>query len=192
MAKTTIENYTGIGEVVFASSRRSKRLSISVAAYKPVRVSFPPRVSLKTAKEYLQKNAHWVQKSQLRAKEREVKIEQAYRNLPQIDIETEANRIHQRLQQLASAFGYCFGRVSFRNQKTRWGSCSSQNNISLNINLAHLPRHLCDYVLLHELAHTRVKNHGKDFWKELDRTTFNKARQLDKELNQYTIPQNRQ
>ena len=51
---------------------------------------------------------------------------------------------------------------------TRWGSCSAKNNISLNILIAQLPKELQDYIILHELLHTRIKNHSKIFWTELD------------------------
>ncbi len=55
-------------------------------------------------------------------------------------------------------------KVSFRKAKTRWGSCSSKDFISLNIALAALPRTLSDYIIIHELAHIKHKNHSKEFW----------------------------
>ena len=55
-------------------------------------------------------------------------------------------------------------KVSFRKAKTRWGSCSDVNNISLNIALTALPQTLSDYIIIHELAHIKHKNHSKDFW----------------------------
>lgn len=57
-----------------------------------------------------------------------------------------------------------FAQVRFRDQVTRWGSCSSQKNISLNIKLLFLPRALVEYVVIHELCHTRVLDHSKKFW----------------------------
>ena len=63
--------------------------------------------------------------------------------------------------------------VSIREQSTRWGSCSHKNNISLNLKLILLPKELVDYVMLHELVHTRIHNHSKNFWAELDRYTGN-------------------
>lgn len=54
--------------------------------------------------------------------------------------------------------------VTFRKAKTRWGSCSNRNSISLNIALTALPRTLSDYVIIHELAHIKHKNHSKAFW----------------------------
>ncbi len=69
-----------------------------------------------------------------------------------------------RLNELAIEHGFNYNKISLRNQKSRWGSCSAQNNISLNQNLFFLPDQLRDYVLVHELAHTRAKNHGAAFW----------------------------
>ena len=71
-----------------------------------------------------------------------------------------------------------------RNSKTRWGSCSYENNINLNLHLMRLPNHLIDYVILHELVHTKIKNHSKDFWNLLDVVTGN-AKNLDRELKNH-------
>jgi len=55
-------------------------------------------------------------------------------------------------------------RISYRHNKSRWGSCSAKNSISLNTRLMMLPEHLIAYILIHELAHIRHKNHSKAFW----------------------------
>ncbi|MDA3900464.1 MAG: M48 family metallopeptidase [Spirochaetes bacterium] len=68
------------------------------------------------------------------------------------------------VKELAAKYSFKYGSLSFRNQKTRWGSCSSNNNISLNIRLVLLPRELTEYVIIHELAHTVHKNHSPRFW----------------------------
>jgi predicted metal-dependent hydrolase len=73
-----------------------------------------------------------------------------------------------------------------RNQRTRWGSCSNKNNINLNMKLIRLPDEMIDYVLLHELVHTRIKNHTKDFWRELDRFVGD-AKAKNKRLKAYKI-----
>ncbi len=90
----------------------------------------------------------------------------------------------QKTEYLANKFGFKYTKVSVRNAKTRWGSCSGKNNISLNIHLMRLPEYLADYVILHELCHTVEKNHGKNFWALLDKVSGN-AKGLDKELKQY-------
>jgi len=91
-----------------------------------------------------------------------------------------------RLRYLAYQGNLHFEKISIRDNKSRWGSCSRDNNISLNIHLMRLPQHLCDYVILHELTHTIHKHHQRGFWQHLDVLTGGKAKQLDKELNNYS------
>jgi len=69
-----------------------------------------------------------------------------------------------RVARWAATMGLFPERISFRRARTRWGSCSSRNTLSLNTYLLMLPDHLIDYVVIHELAHIRYKNHGPDFW----------------------------
>jgi predicted metal-dependent hydrolase len=69
-----------------------------------------------------------------------------------------------RLRKLSKQTKLEFNEVIFRKQQTRWGSCSQDKNISLNLKLIFLPAELIDYVLIHELAHTKQMNHGKAFW----------------------------
>ena len=79
------------------------------------------------------------------------------------------NMLTERLRYLTEKHGFTYNRVFIRNQKTRWGSCSHKNNISLNMKLIRLPDELIDYVILHELVHTDRKDHGKAFWTEMDK-----------------------
>ena len=91
-----------------------------------------------------------------------------------------------RVMHLAEKHGFKYETVFVKNIKTRWGSCSYKNNINLNIHLMRLPDHLIDYVILHELAHTIHKNHGKDFWKCLN-LLCGDALALRKEMRNYSI-----
>jgi len=90
-----------------------------------------------------------------------------------------------KVEMFAEKFGLSYNRVFIKNLKTRWGSCSNRNNINLNLHLMRLPERLIDYVVLHELAHTVEKNHGKEFWALLE-TFVKDARKIDKELGKYS------
>lgn len=71
-----------------------------------------------------------------------------------------------RLRQLAQKYDFTYTGVQIKQLKGRWGSCDSHQKITLNLFLMQLPWNLIDYVLVHELTHTRHMNHGEDFWRE--------------------------
>ena len=73
----------------------------------------------------------------------------------------------ERTAALARKHKLAFGRVFVRSQRTRWGNCSAKGNISLNWRLVEAPEFVIDYVILHELVHTRVMNHSHRFWVHL-------------------------
>jgi predicted metal-dependent hydrolase len=92
----------------------------------------------------------------------------------------------KRTQELAKLHGFSYQKVTIKNTKTRWGSCSFVNNINLSLHLMRLPDYLIDYVILHELVHTKVKNHSHDFWSMLTEKA-SMSREYDKELKNHRI-----
>ena len=168
-----------IGTIKYIGNNRAKRIIISI---KPeyVRVVIPKRQSLKNAQKFVESRLDWIKTNK---QSMNVQLEKK-RNLPEIDRKIARKILCRRIGELAQLHNFVYNRVSIRKQKTRWGSCSTKNNINLNANLLHLPPELVDYVLLHELVHTRVKNHGKDFWDELE-TVVPNARQVDRKLKDY-------
>lgn len=91
-----------------------------------------------------------------------------------------------RIAQLAKQFNFSYSKVTIRDNRRNWGSCSSKNNISLNLQMMKLPVKLIDYILLHELVHTEIKNHGPKFWERLNQITDGKARELAREVKKYS------
>ena len=115
------------------------------------------------------------------------KVQNAIRQAIELAWRKEAKmHLPGRVKVLAAAHKFEYKNVAIKNSKTRWGSCSFDNNINLSLHLMRLPDHLVDYVILHELVHTRVKNHSKDFWQLLDIVSGD-ARKLDQEVKKYGI-----
>lgn len=90
-----------------------------------------------------------------------------------------------RLERLSKQCGLPYASVKINSSKGRWGSCSAQKNINLSYFLMLLPSHLIDYVLLHELCHTREMNHSERFWGLLNQFTGGKSLALREELRKY-------
>ena len=154
----------GIGTVLLEHSRRARRIVISVRPGKGVRVAVPRRTSFESALEFVRAKKSWIKKHLARIKEYENQ-KKAFNDIFLSIDKTEARkRIISQTGQLAEQHGFTYNKVSIRNQRTRWGSCSAKGNISLNMKLVALPPELVDYVILHELVHTRVHNHSRKFW----------------------------
>ncbi len=97
----------------------------------------------------------------------------------------EANEILPgKLKIMAKKHGFKYKSLKIKNTKSRWGSCSHDNDISLSLHMMRLPEHLMDYIILHELCHIKEKNHGKGFWALLEKLSGN-AKGLRKELRNY-------
>lgn len=71
---------------------------------------------------------------------------------------------HSRIAHFNSFYNFSFGRISIRNTKTRWGSCSKKGNLNFNYKILFLPPHMTDYIIVHELCHLKEFNHSQNFW----------------------------
>lgn len=186
MTPSTIITIEGIGPVLLERSTKAKHLNITIKPFKGVRVAVPRGVPFKVAEQITRAKSKWLNHHLSRIKKLEKLYKAASTDEAAIDRKEASKVLVQRLEEIAAIHGYSYNRVSIRNQKTRWGSCSSNNNISLNVKLTLLPDALRDFILLHELVHTKVKNHGKGFWAEIMKAEP-KARELAKQVSQRSI-----
>jgi len=206
-----ILHYKEIGEVYFVRSSRAKNLSIRINQQGEVRVTMPRFVSQKRAEMFFRSKQQWVMRKLDEAgaadcrdsmpaegdcirimgrdypvskKESDDSVEAAVWRI----LKEEANRyLPPRIETLSTEHGFVISGVKVRKMKTRWGSCTAQKSINLNSWLVMIPQHLSDYVILHELVHTRVPDHSRKFWDELDRVMKGESKKCRKELRNYRI-----
>ena len=176
----------GLELVIFQRSKLARRINISVKPFQGVRVAVPRSSSLKKAEQFVFTKKAWIKKHLEKTKQYETKYSESANKPDNIEREKAKTILLEKLKYLAGRNGFSHNRVFIRNQKTRWGSCSSKNNISLNMKLIRLPEELIDYVILHELVHTNIKNHGKAFWLEMEKHIVN-IKEKRSELRSYGL-----
>lgn len=167
MHKSQTFELSGVGLINLERSNRAKYISISVRLSGTIRVAVPMGVTFVEAEALARTKEQWIRRSLLKVRMRGQAQKEFIEKFPDIDRKAATIQLLERLQELASEHGFKYKRATIRNQKTRWGSCSFDNNISLNIKLILLPDDLRDFIIVHELVHTREKNHGAGFWQLL-------------------------
>ena len=164
---TTISPHPEFGDIQFIKIRNARSIRLFVKPFEGVIVKFPHGISERKAISFIDSKNEWIRHALERAQFTEKEsIEHYSRNIG-VSNSTIRSSLTKRLDELALQYDFQYNKISLRDQKSRWGSCSAHNNISLNKKLYFLPDHLRDYVLIHELAHTRQKNHSPAFWKIL-------------------------
>jgi hypothetical protein len=164
--------------------RRSRRktMSIEVTADGKVIVRAPMRMSRAVIDGFVAEKAGWIEKS-LRKMELRRENHGAQERLPQEELERLAEQaadvLAEKVRYYAQQIGVTYGRITIRNQKTRWGSCSAKGNLNFNCLLMLAPEDVQDYVVVHELCHRKQMNHSRQFWSEVERILpdYNRHRQ---------------
>ncbi len=206
-----IVQYPDLGEVRYVRNRRARNLAIRIGRNGSVRVTVPGYLSMKRAESFVFSKEGWIlekisqQKKQdkgalairegddiwVRGRQIRVKLMAGETGVEEaiwrILLKEASDYLPGRVEELARQHGLDFTGVKVRKMKSRWGSCTAKNGINLNSWLLMLPDYLSDYVILHELAHTRYHDHGKKFWGLLDSLTEGKSRALRKELRTMQI-----
>lgn len=154
-----------------AEIRRSNRKTVAIQITQDRRVILrgPLFMTDQDAERILSEKSDYIEKhlAELMA--------QAENEQPKLSME-EINRladnalkaIPPRLAYFASIVGVTYGKVTVRNQVSRWGSCSAKGNLNFNCLLMLCPPEILDYVIVHELCHRKHMNHSKDFWAEVE------------------------
>ena len=145
-------------------------------------MSYPRLVSTARALRFLEEKVEWV--IQMREKVAERSMQGGDYTPAQIEmLRREAKRtLPAMVERLATQYGFKVGRVTIRATRSKWGCCTSQNNLSLSLFLMTLPTHLQEFVVLHELCHTVHHNHSTEFHALLNKVTGGREKELNRQL----------
>ena len=165
-----------------------KTVAIQVNSDLSVTVRAPRSASEKDIEEILKKKEAWISKHIEKIKKTKERLEaESTEKLTRekvIALAEEALKIiPARVEYFAKVIGVTYGKITIRNQKTRWGSCSSKGNLNFNCLLMLTPPEVLDYVVVHELCHRKQMNHSKAFWLEVEKVLpdYKEARKWLKE-----------
>ena len=149
-------------ELVFVRHPRARRYVINVRDDGTVRVTVPRWGSKREAREFAEREWRWIEKQRARIEPGATGPDAAFVRAMR---ERARRELPPRLLELAARHGLTVSRVSIRNQRWRWGSCSRNGHICLNWRLVMMPESVRDYVLIHELMHLKRMDHSPKFWK---------------------------
>jgi len=145
MTKSKIIKIDRVGQILFEHSNRARYISISVKPFKGLRVAVPYGISFNKAKQFVQSKRNWMKKHLYKMRQVEKEHEVFSKHSTEINRAGARKKLVNKLNELSEQHGFSYNNVVMKNQKTRWGSCSSKNNINLNIKLVRLPDEMIDY-----------------------------------------------
>ena len=153
---------------------RSGRKTVSIQIDENLRITVraPMRMSDAAIQNFIEERAEWIEKHMRKMRDRQEEM----RAEPELTVEEvralakeAADYIPGRAAFYARRIGVNYGGITIRNQRSRWGSCSSKGNLNFNCLLMLTPPEVIDYVVVHELCHRLEMNHSKYFWEEVER-----------------------
>ena len=169
MPKEELVKIAGLSVLLVRSSR--KTLAVQIRTDGTVIARAPLRMPKDRILCFLSEKASWIRMQQGKMQEREKMRQQARIHLDAAQEKELRERaksvLAQRTAYFARQVGVTYGRITVRDQKTRWGSCSQTGNLNFNFRLILAPLEVLDYVVVHELCHRWQMNHSTQFWQEV-------------------------
>lgn len=146
------------------NSKKAKRLKIAVHPGGEVVVTKPWFISETSAKRFIKSKIDWIEKNiEKQKKYKPSKLKTSKEDYLKNKKKAKAF-LERRVDYYSKIYGVGPRKIFVRNQKTRWGSCSSRGNLSFNWQIIKLPEHMANYIIVHEICHLRELNHSKKFW----------------------------
>lgn len=146
-------------------NKRARHIRVSVYPDESVVVTVPRGASDSEVDKFISEKQNWIDKHI-----------QDFRNSARVSYPFSGRRsylkyreqarkiITDKTEKIANQFGFSYKKIFIKNQKSRWGSCSSSGNLNFNFKILFLPERLQDYIIIHELCHLKELNHSKKYW----------------------------
>jgi predicted metal-dependent hydrolase len=142
---------------------RSKHISIRIVQGGEVVVTKSKRISVAQVEAVIHKKRDWII-SKIKLMQSRPK-EPVMSRAEYVELKKKAYEVvTKKVIYFNTLYNFSYNKITIKNQKTRWGSCSSRGNLNFNYRLATLPEHLVDYIVVHELCHLKEMNHSQRFW----------------------------
>jgi predicted metal-dependent hydrolase len=147
-------------------SKRARHMRLAVYCGGSLVVTAPENLNFSKIENFILKKAEWVlEKIGIMAKRKKSRVFFGSSQREYKKLKNQALALAKiKVEKFNAAYGFQYNKISIRNQKTRWGSCSKKGNLNYNYKIIHLPEDLADYIIVHELCHLKEFNHSKNFW----------------------------
>ena len=184
----SLVHHPTLGDIECVRSVRARSIRLVVRSDGSLRLTYPLFANRSRAIAFAESRSEWIAITRQRLAKRQA----AYPTIQQQEVERlrrEAREyIPTTLSHLASKHGFSYTSLRISSAHTRWGSCSGRNGISISLFVMLLPEHLREFILLHELCHTRHHNHSVAFHLLLDSLVDGNEKRLNAELRKHRIP----
>lgn len=168
-------------------SKRARRVRLAVYCDGRVVVTSPIGLHQSIVERFVTDKTQWILKKLEYFKNLDNRVIRRFTRKDYLENKERAREfVTERISFYNQIYNFSFNRISIRNQKTCWGSCSRQNNLNLNYKILFLPKEQQNYIIVHELCHLKEFNHSKEFWKLVEKAVPNYLK-IKKELRKQEL-----
>ncbi len=153
-------------------SKRARRMRMAIYSGGDFVVTVPHRMGLAKAEDFIFQKAEWVlEKIKIMSGKNPNGIFTCRSRKEYLKFKKAAYQLaEKKIREFNEFYKFKYNKITIRNQKTRWGSCSEKGNLNYNYKIALLPEKYADYIIVHELCHLKELNHSYKFWNLVEKT----------------------
>ena len=159
-------------EYTMKRSKRARRMRLAVYNGGDFTVTIPHKMGLAKAEDFIIQKAEWVlEKMKIMSGRNPNGIFTRRSKKEYLKLKDEALKMaEKKVEEFNEFYNLQYNKISIRDQKTRWGSCSEKGNLNYNYKIILLPEKIADYIIVHELCHLKELNHSHRFWNLVEKT----------------------